>query len=89
MRGAASPTTTTVRIRTETREALRELEARTGEGTQELLARAVDQFRRSVILTEANAGFGNLRADAKAWSELQAERDEWDPTLGDGSGGDR
>lgn len=71
--------TTTVRIRTETREALRELEARTGEGTQELLAQAVDQFRRSLILAETNVAYGALRAVGR-----DAELDEWDATLEDG-----
>ena len=80
--------TTTVRIRTETREALRELETRTGEGTQDLLAKAVDQFRRSLILAETNVAYGRLRADDGAWAQVQAERDEWDATLEDGLGDD-
>jgi hypothetical protein len=69
---------TTVRIRRETREALRELEDRTGERATELLARAVDQFRRSLILAETNAAYSRL---------AESDRDElaaWDATLGDG-----
>lgn len=75
---------TTVRIRKETRETLRELERETGWRTSELLDRAVEQFRRSMILDLTNAAYGALRADPGSWTELQAERDEWDGTLADG-----
>ena len=64
---------TTIRIRTDTREALRELERQTGEGTQELLQRAVDQFRRSLILAETNAAYGRLRAAGGDDGEAEAE----------------
>ncbi len=74
----------TVRIREDTRETLRDLERRTGAGPQEILARAVEQFRRSLILAEANAAYGALRQDAEARSELEAERREWEGTLADG-----
>lgn len=79
---------TTVRIRSETREVLRELERETGCRTTELLARAVEQYRRSVILGLTNTAYGRLRADPDSWAELQAERDEWDATLADGLGND-
>lgn len=76
-----TPVVPTVRIREETREALRDLEAQTHERTPELLARAVDQFRRSIILAETNRAYGALRAQATDdWDELQ----EWDATLADG-----
>jgi hypothetical protein len=73
---------TTVRIREETRDALRELEQQTGQGLQELLARAVDQFRRSLILAETDVAYGRLRstADTSPGDELG----EWDETLQDG-----
>ena len=75
---------TTVRIRSETRETLRQLERETGYRTTELLARAVEQYRRSVILGLTNTAYGALRADPDRWADLQAERDEWDTTLADG-----
>lgn len=74
-----------VRIREETRATLRELERATGERTPELLARAVDQFRRSLILAETNVAYEALRHDEAAWQELTAERAEWEPTLADGT----
>jgi predicted transcriptional regulator len=76
---------TTVRIRDETREALRELERQTGQGPQDLLARAVDQFRRSLILAETNVAYGRLRAEAP--DELGAELRELDGALADGLDG--
>lgn len=66
---------TTIRIREETRETLRELERQTGDGTQELLARAVEQLRRSLVLAETNAAYGRAGDD-----ELR----EWEATLADG-----
>ena len=76
---------TTVRIRKETREALRELEDQTGQRPQDLLARAVDQFRRSLILTETNVAYGRLRSEAP--EELDAELHELDGVLADGLDG--
>jgi hypothetical protein len=73
---------TTVRIREETRAVLRELEEQTGERTQDLLARAVDQFRRNLILAETNAAYGRIRAEAS--DEFDAEIREWDVVLTDG-----
>lgn len=69
---------TTIRIREETRDLLRELEERTGERTQDLLARALDQYRRSVLLAETNAAYARLEEDP------DGELDEWGATLADG-----
>ena len=79
---------TTVRIRPETRETLRELEAETGWRTPDLLARAVDQFRRSLILANTNAAYAALRENADAWAAVEREREEWDATVSDGLEGD-
>jgi hypothetical protein len=75
---------TTVRIKRETREALRELEQQTGCRTPELLHRAVDQFRRSLILAETNVAYSALRADDEGWREELREREAWDTALADG-----
>ncbi|MGH3032394.1 MAG: hypothetical protein ACRDNE_16850 [Gaiellaceae bacterium] len=48
-------------------------------------ALAVDQFRRSLILAETNTAYGALRADPGAWSELEAERVEWEGILAEGT----
>jgi hypothetical protein len=75
---------TTVRIREETDEALRDLERRTGLRRAELLARAIDQFRRSLVLAETNVAYAALRQDEAQWAEVEEERREWEGTLADG-----
>lgn len=72
---------TTVRIRKETREALRELERRTGEGPQDLLAQAVEQLRRHLVFAETNAAYERLRHDSDA---PDGELAAWDAVLADG-----
>ncbi|MFL5964400.1 MAG: toxin-antitoxin system protein [Gaiellaceae bacterium] len=74
---------TTVRIREETRETLRDLKEYTGEQTPDILARAVDQFYRRILIAETNIGYAELRASDE-WAEEQADRDVWDATLSDG-----
>lgn len=77
--------TTTVRIRENSRAQLRELERLTGEGATEVLARAIDSFRRSLILADTDIAYGALRAaGAAASAEIDAERADWDETLSDG-----
>lgn len=61
---------TTVRIRKETRETLRDLERQTGEKTPELLARAVDQFYRSLLIAETNCGYAAIRVSDETLDEL-------------------
>jgi methionine synthase II (cobalamin-independent) len=63
---------TTVRIRKETRETLRALEQETGEKTPDLLARAVDQFYRSLLIAETNCGYAEVRERDERLDELEA-----------------
>jgi hypothetical protein len=77
---------TTVRIREETRTALRELSSQTNQPMQEVLARAVELYRRQRILEQTNAAYAALRADPQHWREEQQERAAWDATLADGLG---
>ncbi len=75
---------TTVRIREETRETLRDLKEHTGEQTPDLLARAVDQFYRSILIAETNIGYATLQADQAAWGDDRSDLDPWEETLADG-----
>ena len=52
---------TTVRIREDTHETLQELKRQTGEPMPDLVARAVDQFYRSLLIAETNCGYAALR----------------------------
>lgn len=75
---------TTVRVKQETRAALRELVRETNQPIQELVAQAVELYRRQLILERTNTVFGGLRADGEAWAEERAEREAWDAALSDG-----
>ncbi len=71
----------TIRIREETRAGLRELEQLTGDGPQELVARAVEAYRREVIMAQTNEVYAQLRAEG---SDFFDELREWEVTLMDG-----
>lgn len=78
------PATTTVRIRANSRSQLREIERLTGQGPTEVLARAIDSFRRSIILAETDMAYGALRANPEAADLINAEQSVWDEALPDG-----
>ena len=63
---------------------LRDLERETGERTPDILARAVDQFYRSLLIAETNIGYAELHADPVAGAEEAAEQALWDHTAADG-----
>lgn len=47
-------------------------------------ADAIEEERRRRFVADANASYTALKADLKAWSEVEAERSAWDATLLDG-----
>jgi hypothetical protein len=61
---------TTVRIREDTHETLQDLKRQTGEAMPDLLARAVDQFYRSLLIAETNCGYAALRESGETIEEL-------------------
>ena len=75
---------TTIRISTETRTVLSELVQTTGLSMQAILEQAIDMYRRQRMLIALNDAYAALQADPAAWSDLEAEREEWDVTLNDG-----
>ena len=74
----------TVRIHAETHAKLRDLAERCGRSMPQVLADAVELYRRQTFLEDANRAYATLRQDAKAWAAEQAERAAWDTTLSDG-----
>lgn len=74
---------TTVRIPDSTRQTLAELSDETGESLQDLIAAAVEAYRRNRILEQANQAYAALKRDPEAWLELLEEREEWNSTLAD------
>ena len=77
---------TTVRASKETREALRELAEQVGEPMQQVLAKAVEAYRRHCILERTNVAYAALRSDPDAWQSEQEERRKWDTTVADDLG---
>lgn len=75
--------TTTVRITRETSDVLRELAAQSGRSLQDVLAAAVEAYRRQVLLDETNAVYAAIRAEPGHWSQEEAERADWEATLAD------
>lgn len=51
---------------------------------QAILEQAIDMYRRQRMLIALNDAYAALQADPAAWSDLEAEREEWDVTLNDG-----
>ncbi len=50
----------------------------------DVLARAVETYWGRRINEASNEAYAALKADPKAWQELQDEQSEWDATLTDG-----
>jgi hypothetical protein len=76
--------TTTIRVDEQTREKARALSCEMGVPIQEVVARAVEAYRRQWLFDCADRAYEALRADPKAWAEVEEERRLWDNTLLDG-----
>ena len=76
--------TTTVRIREETREILAELAQEMGQPMQEVLAKALESYRRQRLIAQVNAAYAALHEDPEAYRAEQEERRAWEATLADG-----
>jgi hypothetical protein len=63
---------------------LKELVEQAGKGEQEVLERALDDYRRKVFYEGLAADYAELKADPQAWEEELAERKLWETTLMDG-----
>ena len=74
----------TVRISEESRQILMDLVRHTGQPIIEVLARALDDYKRKLFFERMNAGYADLQADPEGWTDHLAERKQWDETLMDG-----
>jgi len=63
---------------------LMNLAQRTGQTTQVVLDKALDDYRRKLFFEQLDAGYAELRSDPEAWAEHLAERELWNATLTDG-----
>jgi hypothetical protein len=80
--------TTTIRVAVSDRDAAQELAKQTGRSQMEIVHEALELYRRQQLLADMNRDFAELRRDTEAWDEEMVERDVWDITLGDATGGD-
>jgi hypothetical protein len=55
-----------------------------GETIPTVLDRAIENYRRSLFLKQANSAFASLRQNEALWEEELAERQLWEQTLNDG-----
>ncbi len=74
---------TNVRITENTWVTLKELSSKTNTSMQDIIQKAVEDYRRKKILEETNEAFLRLKSNTVAWQEEQKERAEWESTLGD------
>jgi hypothetical protein len=76
--------TLTIRVSRSTHELLRELAARSDTTITAVVDEAVRELQRKRFWADYNAASEALRADPKAWADLQHEDSAWDQTLADG-----
>lgn len=55
-----------------------------GDTIQEILDKAIENYRRQLFLVQANNAFLTLRNNKTLWQKEIAEREVWDQTLVDG-----
>jgi hypothetical protein len=79
--------TTTIRVAVSDRDLAQELATNAGRSQMEIVHDALELYRRQQLLADMNRDFAAMRRDGDAWSEETAERDVWDVTLGDATGG--
>lgn len=75
--------TTMMRVRSDIHALARQLAAEDRVSMQEVLDRALQDYRRARMFAKANQGYAALRADPEAWAEELEERRAWDSTLMD------
>jgi predicted transcriptional regulator len=66
----------TVRVDRRTHQALRALARETGQPMTEVLAMAVEEYRRKLFWEEARASVERLKADPGAWADYRRESRE-------------
>jgi hypothetical protein len=75
--------TAMMRVREDNRALLQQLADDEGVNMQEVLSRALEDYRRTRLFERANAAYAALQADPDAWEREQEERKAWDVTLMD------
>ena len=76
---------TTIRVSEETRSRFAELAKATGRPMTEVLDEAADALERRVFFERIAVRYAELRNDANAWAEIEAERGEESSSMSDHS----
>lgn len=75
---------TTIRISRPSKLALQEIAQRIGSTQIDVLAEAIEEYRKAVTLTAVNESFARLGEDEEAHRGYREEMEEWDRALNDG-----
>ena len=73
----------TVRISPETREIVQRIAQESNESMQSVIAKAVEEYKRYLLIARTNEAFAALRAQPRQWAEELEERHLWNATLND------
>ena len=73
----------TVRISPETREIVQRIARESNESMQSVIAKAVEEYKRYLLIERTNEAFAALRLQPKQWAEELEERHLWNTTLND------
>jgi hypothetical protein len=73
-----------MRVDRATRQSVEDIARRVGSSMQEVVAQAVEAYRRQIIVDEANIAYGRLRADPQASEAFDREHEIWEHALSDG-----
>jgi predicted transcriptional regulator len=65
---------TTIRVSEKTRDRFARLADATGRPMTQLLDEAADALERRMFFDQFSSGYNALRADPRAWAEIEAER---------------
>jgi predicted transcriptional regulator len=65
---------TTIRVSEKTRDRFARLADATGRPMTQLLDEAADALERRMFFDQFSSGYDALRADPRAWAEIEAER---------------
>ena len=73
-----------VRISESTHKILRTLALTEGKSMQDIIDKAIEDYRRKAFLQGLSSDFQALREAPEAWKDHEEEMAEWDNTLQDG-----
>ena len=73
----------TVRISPETRETVQRIARESNESMQSVIAKAVEEYKRYLLIERTNEAFAALRVQPKRWAEELEEQRLWNATLND------